>query len=425
MHKRRVFAAGLVLLTAVAAGAELISAKALSEAGLQRFWELRLTLEKNQVVEDAYLVDDALYVCTNDGYVFAIHAPTGAVRWLRQVTDHGYRLKRPCHNGDTVIFATPVDVRIYDRRTGEGVFRAELRFPCSTRPVCNSGRLYLGGFNERFYAFEQDQLYNEWKAMSDRPVVDLTLHDDVLYVVTQTGRLYAADPLTKVAKWQEFPQTRGFVSAPLAVDPTGVYVAARDRSLWCFNRVSGELEWETRLSAPLYDAPVLMAGRAYQFSPVDGLVSIDVRGQTQEQRVLWNLTEGYQLASADDEHLYVLSRYSQLLVVDPTDGQVRHRIPAPGFTIATTNVEQPAIYLAGRDGRVFCARKQGVPIVTRRDVLESVTPPALEDELPEVPPTPAVVGDVPDALRSGAQGPPLGGKSEISRNWGTEEEADE
>jgi len=81
----RRFAAVIVIAVAATAalaqpGGDFLPADQLEAAGLAKFWQLRLPLEPGQRLRDVYLVDDQLYACTEDGYVFVIHAYTGTLR---------------------------------------------------------------------------------------------------------------------------------------------------------------------------------------------------------------------------------------------------------------------------------------------------------------------------------------------------------
>ena len=143
-----------LICPAALAAEDYISSAALYQVGLVKSWQLRVPLEADQTVADMFRVDDQLYLATNDGYVFAVDAETGALRWLRRVTSEGYRVWRPCHSGDRVIFTTPTTVLQLDRRSGEGIDKLRVRFPCGTAPISDGPRFFVGGLDRRFYAFE-------------------------------------------------------------------------------------------------------------------------------------------------------------------------------------------------------------------------------------------------------------------------------
>ena len=124
---------------------DFIPPQPLTDAGLVKYWQLQLILEKGQRLQNVFLVDDHLYLGTEDGYVFAVHAPTGLLRWLRPITRSGYPVRRPCRAGENVIFTTPSDMQIYDWATGDPVVRQDFRFPSATGPVSDGKLVFVGG----------------------------------------------------------------------------------------------------------------------------------------------------------------------------------------------------------------------------------------------------------------------------------------
>ena len=67
----------------------------------------------------------------------------------------------------------------------------------------------------------------------------------------------------------------GPITADLAVDDNGVYVASRDHSLYLLDPAFGGLRWRARFSGPLYEPPVVTADTAFQFCAEDGLAAIN------------------------------------------------------------------------------------------------------------------------------------------------------
>jgi outer membrane protein assembly factor BamB len=421
MSAQRICVWGLVaLIVPLAAGeADLVPAEALHESGLVKFWQLRLPLEPEQRLTDAYLVDDQLYLPTQDGYVFAVHADSGAVRWLRPVTRAGYRIKRPCHAGGRVVFVTPSRVLQLDRVLGDGIAQAELWFPAGTAGTSDGLDLYLGGINGRFYALNVLTQMERWKAGMQGAITSTpVLHEDKLFVASNDGHVSACVAENKRYRWQA--SVSGPIVADLASDANGLYVACQDQSLYLFDTRFGQIRWRARFSGPLYEPPVLTSEVAYQFCPEDGLVAVNTSwiGGV-EQRFRWKLPHGRQLLTVDKRFAYVLSRDESILVVRLEDGKIDHEIPAPGFTMGMPAPGSTTLWMAGADGRVFCARPRGVPFVRREDLRRALLPPEVLAEVEEAAPEATKPGqqEVEDYLRGAATGPPIGGKSKVSKQF--------
>jgi hypothetical protein len=398
---------------------DYLPSEALRGAELIKAWQLRLPLDKGQTLLDAYLVDDQLYLATNDGYVFAVHADTGAIRWLRRVTSEGFRLRRPCHAGDRVIFATPTTVLQLNRLSGEGASKLELRFPAGTGPVTDGARLFLGGLDSRLHALQVLDPVLGWQAVTNGPIMSTpVVYEASLFAASDDGSVYSCTPDKKTIRWQT--TTFGSVTADLAVNEHGVYVANRDQSLYLLDPLFGEIRWRARFSGALYEAPVVTPDLAYQYCPDDGLVAVNtaVLGVTQRNR--WTLPRGRTLLTIDQRYAYVLSRDETVLIVSLQDGDVAHTLPAPGLVLAVPSPARTALYLASPDGRLFCAWPRGTPLVTPSDLRGAITPPeAPTAETGEKlePTTKPAKPEEGDLLTTSRKGRPLGGKSKVSKSF--------
>ncbi len=408
----------LALASAAQGQADYIAHEPLESAGFVKLWQLQLPLEAGQEVRDAYQVEDALYVATNDGHVYALHTDSGALRWMREVTTGGYRVTRPSHVGDRVVFVTTSQVTQYDRLSGEPIRRFNLRFPASSGNVSDGTHYYFGSLNRRFYSFDVQADFDTWKAGTNGSILSTpALFGEYLFVASDDGGVYACVAADKRFHWQT--STTGPNTADLVADERGVYVASRDRSLYSLNLVNGRVQWRTRLSGPLLVAPVVTPETAYQFESYDGLVAINTGLKDIEERVRWRLPRGLSMLTVLEAAAIVLTRDEAILVVDNQSGAVTAEISAPGFNLCVPRPTERSILLVSRDGRIFNAKPKGAPLVTRSDLRKAIygadatattsTRPATTR--PSAPPA-------ADSSRAAPQGPPVGGKSKVSRDYG-------
>lgn len=396
--------------------ADYIAAGPLRDAGFQKYWQLRLPLEAGQRVRDVYRVDDQLYACTQDGYVFAVHAPTGTLRWFVQITTGGYRILRPAHLRDRVLFVTPVDVTQWDRITGEAIRRTEFRFAAGSPPVTDGVRYYVGGINRRLYAFLPDFDFELWKTttlgqITARPA----LRDRRLYFASEGGDVYACIARNKRGLWMF--RTEGPVVADLVVDDNGVYVASLDRSLYLLDPGTGGQRWRARFESPLREPPVVYPDTAYQFSFHEGLVALQTGLVSSDERIRWKLAAGRQVLTRDERYVYALSRDARLLVVERDSGTVRSAIDTGGLGIGIPVTDQTTIYLAGSDGRIFCAKPLGTPPLSREAVLAALRAAARKKQAAAAVPESPVTTSKRPPLEPPVKTPPVGGKSKVTREF--------
>jgi len=419
MMRSRLYVLSLVaLLCPVAfAAADFLDAQALHDAGLVKFWQLQIPLESDQQLRDVFLVDDTLYLGTQDGYVFSVDALTGVLRWTRPITRSGYHVRRPAHAGENVLFVTPVDLQVYDRRTGEPRSRKDLRFPASSGAVTDDQRIYIAGLDARLYAFDLNSQMVDWRLfVGDAIQANPVIFGERIFLATERGRIYATTRANKAFFWEA--STLGPVTADMVVDDAGVYVACRDQSLYLFDLGYGQVRWRVRFAGPLYDTPLVTADTAYQYCPAGGLAAVTtaITGDIDE-RIRWKLAEGRQAISADSQFVYVLSKDDSLLVVNVKDGKVAHTIPANGLTLGIP-AKDATLFLAAPDGRLFCARPSSVPFLRQDDVLKALRPEQTGNvDAATSQPTTKPAAEAEDYLKSRRPGPPAGGKSKVSKGY--------
>jgi len=408
------------------AESDFIPDQPLRDAGLAKFWQLQLPLDPGQELRDAHLVDDQLYLGTQDGFVFALHASTGVLRWLRPVTRPAYHIRRPCHAGENTYFVTPTDIVVYDRRSGKPLDRRALRFPSGSSPLCDGERLFIGGLDRRLYAFDIDTLYVAWKVVTNGPIASRpALRGDHVFAANNGGSIYACTRDKKVLHWKG--QTFDSVTADLVVhEKHGVYVASRDLSLYLLDFDFGRIRWRARFSGPLYEAPIVTDELAYQYCPDDGLVAVETAVIGAEERLRWKLPRGRTALTVHDGLAYILTKDATIVAVDTKTGEVMSTLSAPGFTIAIPAPMSSTILVAAEDGRVFCARPVGAPPLLETDVLAALRPPA---ETPAETPvveaeTEKAASGPEDILSTKRRGIPIGGKSKVTRSFKGEEESE-
>lgn len=434
----RVVCISLLLTTATGvalAEPDYIAPQALYQADLVKTWQLQLPLDDPQRLRDVHLVDNTAYLATDDGFVFSVDARTGAIRWMRRVTRSGYNVWRPCHAGNLVIFVTPTQLVAYDRYSGDGVRQRQLDFPAGSGAVTDGARIYFGAIDARVYAFDL-RFFPVWEIITGGPVTSIPdLYQDRLYFGSDDGHLYACKAPDKSRIWRHIPSTYDRITADIVANDQGIFVASRDRSLYLYEHAFGKVVWRERLGSPLYEAPVVTPDLAFQFSGSDGLVAINTAVRDVDKRVRWTLPNGRALLTIDQQNAYVLGRNERIYVASLKDGDVRHEIPAPGFSLFLPSPENQTLLIAAADGRIFAARPRGAALVTRDDVRRSLVEGPREAAPTTTEQEPAVAaaseteqplpetGTARDLLESIRKGTVLGGTSKVSKEFNRRQQA--
>lgn len=372
----------LVVLAAIVASSRawaepLLPDAELERIGLARYWQAELPLATSGTLRAGHLVDDALYVVGDNGFLYALTADSGLLRWADRVTEPDFAIYPPTHVPSSkgrvaVIVPTTSGVGLFDRFNGGSLARFTMPFPASGPILADGGRLLAGSADGRFYAFRFDARtfaapVKLWEVATDGPITTAPtlMSSQRLLFATQGGSVYACGSVNKTLIWQY--RTGGAIVADPVVDASGVYVASTDRSLYRLDLNSGDPVWRVRMSTPLDTPPVVVAHTVFQYSYRDGLIAIDA--DTGAER--WRRPNGRWFAGHGAAGDLVITSEGELLLLDHETGSSKGSVAAAGVTGVVRNMRDDAAYLLGTEGRVLCVRLATSPYLRRQQVSAS------------------------------------------------------
>ncbi len=419
---------GLLLIGVVpcmAAEAPL-SPSELNALGYFKYWSLDLEMDRGGFVRDAYRIDDSLYVVSEKGDVFALHADIGLTRWSRNVTESVYHVFEPQHFASAggaalVMIATTPRVFVLDRYSGDEVKDLTLGASVGTAVVGLGSSLFFGSSDGHLYSMVWNdprtvEAIFSWKAMAGGPVgatPHLVNGGEDLVFASQSGSVFNCTANQKILNW-DF-QVDGAIEGEIAVDAESVYVSSTDRSLYRLDMVSGVPRWRVRFPEPLHHGPVVIGNMVFQYCDTQGVSAIDA----ETGKVLWSASAARNVASRSGDRV-IVSAGTQLQQVAADTGEVLETVTLPSHTRAVLNTQDETLYIVSRLGTVFCAKPKGHPYLTpevvalaKRELHHQPEVDAgadAEAELQPRSPKRSEVIDWDDPLRSTTDIPPLAGQ---------------
>lgn len=403
-----------------------IGSRDLDRLGYTKQWELQLDIGRG-AVKQAYLLDDTLYVVTDEGDVHAIQAGVGLSRWSQNLTSSVYPIYAPSHffgAGDRplVVFATGPRTVIIDRYAGDIVADMPLNKAIAGAAVADAENLYFGSNDGHFYAMiwsdpRSSTAVFRWRVIAGGPVtaspVLVNEGKDVVFA-SQGGSVYNCTTGFKILNWSY--ATEGPIVCDFVAQPSGTYVASTDRSLYKLETASGALRWRARFHEPLQNAPVVSGETVLQPTAREGLVALnDDNGER-----LWNVADADGFLCRNLDQFVLSSGKTGLLVVDAESGEQQSSLTMTGSVIGVPNHEDDAVYLVTPRGSVMCAKPVGTPRLTPEDVALArrglhkavrsapAEEPAVEKEEEH---RRSDMVDMDDPLRSPSDRAPIGGGS--------------
>jgi outer membrane protein assembly factor BamB len=207
---------------------------------------------------------DSVYIGAYDGFLYALDKRSGRLQWETRLGDH--------------IGASPTlfEKRLYigvetdhpggflacvDRATGELLFCSrDLGGHTHSTPTIDAARrlVYIGANSGWFYAFDADDGKLRWRFPTAGPIKSTAaLEGDAVLFTSWDQCLYALHKTDGHLLWRYHTQARA-MSSP-AVDPTAgrVYAGSHDRRFYCVSRAHGLRRWRAVTGGRIMSSPVI------------------------------------------------------------------------------------------------------------------------------------------------------------------------
>ncbi len=353
----------------------------LSQANLQYYWRLPLTLNVGEKLQRLYRLDENLYCLTERNRLIAIDAARGLIKWSFLVGDPAQTVFRPVHadgmllprntlsikemrtgqadqpleSFDVVCINTTSYLLVLDRHSGEIYRRIPFDFAANTSGSTDGEQFYVGATNGWYYGIRlQEALTGWWLASEDMITAPVEYYNKRLYIADESGSLTVTQTgRTGQELWSQ--TVTGAVTAPFHVDKRGWFIPCDDHRLYALDSLTGRRLWDQPFACqgPLRDPVQVADSTIFQFAQRDKFYALDLVDGTAR----WSRADGRLVLAVMDGQVYLLNNNRILLIVDEVLGTVSASLPLTGWDLFVGNVSEPAIYLASRDGELACIRK--------------------------------------------------------------------
>lgn len=326
-----------------------------------RQWQADLHLAHDPVTQ-IFLRDKLVLAYTTSNKGYWIGSAGGDLKAINQITAPDYSLRSPVLLTDQLIIPTTASFETFDH---EG--RHINSFPTTTAiqsSASGSGNaLYIGVLHPgsgRLARYDVGtSLTMAWEMYTTAGIISApAIIGDAIYAGGVDGRVWAVtaarDPLWALEN-NSF-KTDGAITADLAADDYGVYVASHDNKLYCLDRLSGKLKWAFYAGRPLLDPPVVLGNIVYQLIPDRGLAAINKTEGKLARDAMWVQPAARQILASDEKNLYVRMAGDTLAALDKTTGQLLFTGQRSDLKAFATAPQSPLIYAATLEGRIMAIR---------------------------------------------------------------------
>jgi outer membrane protein assembly factor BamB len=311
-----------------------IGLKELEPRGLEKRWDFCL----REAVVGVWTLDDAVYIYTKKGNLYAMGLEDGLVRWQYALPEGLHFAPGAYIYHDDVLrrtnelFLVSKDyLHVLDLDHGFLLWKKQLDFPISCAPSASISHIYVGSWNGRIYAIGKDNHQIDWSYRTDGPIAaraepaEKTV--EAVFLGSEDGRIYSFNPAAEDRKW--YYETRGGIEHPPFFSKTSLFVGSKDFNLYCIRTVDGNLDWRYPSGAPITTQPVAFSeGNAvYAVSGESNLLALRRRYESKKEQLLWSYPKGVQVLAKGRRDVYVLDVSGDVVALADDGGKPRWASP--------------------------------------------------------------------------------------------------
>ena len=251
--------------------------------------ELLWRFDFDQGLGDPVVADGVVYVCGDEGSIFAIKADGSSIVW--QDDKPGRRFaEAPAIVGDRIYIATDQGLSALTRAGGKPVWDyAVVGGASESSPLVVGGLIVVAGYDGFVHAVKAADGTLAWKldivkdapppppgfdqqravitGNAARPRTMASDGSTVFLPIFDQSRVVAVDLATGKRRWSF--QTKGWMYAEPTVSGDDVFVASQDKSLYCLDKAAGAVRWSFPTKWRVESGVAVRDGSAY-FGSCDG-----------------------------------------------------------------------------------------------------------------------------------------------------------
>ncbi|MFK7777661.1 MAG: PQQ-like beta-propeller repeat protein [Gimesia sp.] len=357
-------------------GISLLSQRELVRYDLDRVWWGQATVDphRDRIVHLS-LDEINLYAISTAGILTAFNNETGKKLWATQLGRGNNISYPPVSNSKYVFITVGVSLFSIDRMTGEIDWELKLPNSASTSPTVDDDMIYVGTLKGRLYAWDLKKLnelsnesklpawregairwtYQTGSSISTPPIVT----SRTILFASQDGSLYSVTINNRKLTFQF--ETDAPISANLAEFEKSIFLASEDQNLYCLNILNGTVRWRIRTSFPLRKPVTVLDKNVYLSSRKNGLFELSAATGKEH----WWQPLGASFISLSPTRVYASDKIGNMIILSRTDGAVLSAVPLRKFQVKLMNDQTDRIFCASESGLIMCLRQSDLPFPVR------------------------------------------------------------
>jgi len=304
------------------------------------------------------LAGDTAFITTRDGYLKALDAETGKVKWSFRTDNQTEIYSSPRINNNLILFGAD-DNNFYAVRSNAALKVYQIK---TANPVRASaffsvdGNITLiGSTDKNLYAIGEKGVIL-WKYNANAKILNAGVEDkQVVYITSDDGMLHAINLADGVKLWTV--ALGGKMNTPVVSGNT-LYVGGANSSVFAVDLSTHKVQWSYRLSQNV-NAPLSITGNILLVPCQDGILSaLDII----TRKPVWqfetkNSLSGGVAVSRKDGVVYFGSEDGYLYAVNLSNGKELWKYKTKNRIRSIPAIGNDIVYIGSDDGCLYAVEK--------------------------------------------------------------------
>jgi len=344
VHTRRgILRSFVCVATTLEIGTTVVTAQ---DAGRQQW-----AFETGEAVHSSpTVVEETVFVGSNDGYLYAVDVESGNQRWAFETGAAVY--SSPTVVGGTV-FIGNYDGYLYavDAESGNQLWTFEISDTVRSSPTVVDNIVFIGGGDGNLYAVDAESGNQQWVFKTgDRIRSSPTVVSGTVFVGSNDGNLYAVDAENGGQQWA-FETGDWIRSSPAVVDRV-VLIGSLDGNLYAVDAENGSQQWAFETGDWVQSSPTIIDDTVFVGSNDGNLYAVDVENGNQQ----WTFETGSPVQSSPTaltETVFVGNSDGDLYAVDAESGS-QQWVSTIGNTIKSSpTITNSTVFIGSYDRHLY------------------------------------------------------------------------
>lgn len=305
------------------------------------------------VISSPSVVDDRIYVGSDDHKVYCINAITGTHIW-NYTTDYTITSSPAIVDGRVYVGSDDNNIYCLNETTGVKLWNYTTGNDVESSPAVANGRVYVGSADHRLYCLNAStgtyiwDYYTWLEPILSSPAVV----DGRVFFGSWDRRVYCVNSSNGSSIWGSGSLGDIISSSPAVVDGR-VYVGSNNDRLYCLNASTGAFIWNYTTNGDVTSSPAVANGRVYVGSWDKNVYCLN----TSDGTLIWNYTTGNWVDSSPavaDGKVYVGSVDHRVYCLNASTGIYIWNYKTDGDVWSSPAIADGKVYVGSEDGQIYC-----------------------------------------------------------------------